>query len=184
MSLKEEQKETKKDDSKTEVASIEQETHDLTASNIVKSHIIASITMGLVPIPLFDLAALTATQMSMLRNLSEHYNVPFDSSNTKPLLTALVGGSLPVLGILGLSSISKLIPGVGSLMGSASLSLVAGAVTYAIGQVFILHFQAGGTLDDFDPKQAQVFFNREFESGKRFVKTMRKEVKANKSQKP
>ena len=150
---------------------------DPLASNIIKNHIIASITLGLVPVPLFDLAALTATQMSMLRSLCAHYAVEFDDGDSKPLLMALVSGSLPVLGVVGLSSIVKLIPGVGSLAGSASLGITAGAVTYAVGQVFSLHFQAGGNLQDFDPRQARAFFKRELTAGKAFVQTMKDELK-------
>lgn len=161
----------------TQMASVSAETQEIAANNIVKNHIIASITLGLIPVPLFDLAALTATQMNMLRSLSGQYGIPFNDSDTKSLLAALLGGSLPVLGILGLSSFAKLIPGVGSLAGSASLGVLAGAVTYAVGQVFIMHFEAGGTMEDFDPKQARVFFKRELEAGKTFVRGIRDELK-------
>lgn len=167
------------------LAAVIDEAHEVAANGIVKNHIIASIALGLIPVPLFDLAALTATQMSMLRNLSEHYGVSFDDSGSKALLTSLVGGSLPVLGAVGFSSIAKLIPGIGTLGGSASLSIVAGAVTYAIGQTFIMHFEAGGTFEDFDPKQSREFFKREVKNGKEFVQSMRdelNEMKHNKQQ--
>lgn len=158
------------------LAAVIDEAQEVAANGIVKNHIIASIALGLIPVPLFDLAALTATQMSMLRNLSEHYGVSFDDSGSKTLLTSLIGGSLPVLGAVGFSSVAKLIPGIGTLGGSASLSIVAGAVTYAIGQTFIMHFEAGGTFQDFDPKQAREFFKREVKNGKEFVQTMRDEL--------
>jgi uncharacterized protein (DUF697 family) len=165
----------------TGMASVSSESHDLSANNIVKNHIIASITLGLVPVPLFDLAALTAVQMNLLRSLSAHYSVPFDDHSSKPLLTALLGGSLPVLGVLGLSSVAKLIPGIGSLFGSASLGVLAGAVTYAVGQVFMMHFEGGGTLENFEPKQAKTFFEREFNAGKAFVQTIKEALKTVKS---
>lgn len=171
-------------DPATEMAAVASEALNIAANNIVKNHIIASISLGLVPVPLFDLAALTAVQMNLLRSLSEHYGVAFDDSSSKPLLTALVGGSLPVLGIVGLSSLTKLIPGVGSLVGSASLGVTAGAVTYAVGQVFIMHFEAGGNLENFEPKQAKTFFEREFTAGKAFVQSIREELKAAKESKP
>ncbi|MBK8452737.1 MAG: DUF697 domain-containing protein [Thiofilum sp.] len=151
------------------------------ANNIVKNHIIASITLGLVPIPLFDLTALTTTQVSMLHSLSAHYQQPFKDRNMKALITALIGGSLPVASIMGLSSFTKLIPGIGSLVGSASLGVAAGATTYAIGQTFIKHFEAGGTIDSFEPKQAKVFFEEKFQEGKAFVKRLKEEVKASSS---
>lgn len=153
------------------------------ADNIVKNHIIASLALGLVPIPLFDLTALTMTQTNMLSSLSTHYEQPFNDMDTKALITSLVGGSLPVIGVLGLSSFAKLIPGVGTLIGSASLSITAGAVTYAVGQVFIMHFEEGGTLEDFDAKQAKAYFEREFKAGKSFVKEMRNELKTIKEEK-
>ena len=103
------------------------------SNNIVKNHIIASLTLGLVPIPLFDLAALTATQMSMLRSLSEQYEIPFEDSEHKSLLASLIGGSLPVLGVVGLSSLTKFIPGVGSLIGSAGWRISAARSKRGIG---------------------------------------------------
>ena len=160
------------------LAAVIDEAQEIAANGIVKNHIIASIALGLVPAPLFDIAALTATQMSLLRTLSGHYGVSFDDHSSKALLTSLVGGSLPVLGAVGFSSLVKLIPGIGTLAGSASLSIVAGAVTYAIGQTFIMHFEAGGTLEDFDPKQAREFFKREVGNGKEFVRSMRDELKS------
>lgn len=167
----------------TEMVDVASASPDHTANNIVKNHIIASITLGLVPVPLFDLAALTAVQMNLLRSLSTHYGVPFDDHDSKSLLTALLGGSLPVLGVLGLSSVAKLIPGIGSLFGSASLGVLAGAVTYAVGQVFMMHFEANGTLENFEPKQAKAFFEREFSAGKAFVQTIKEELKAAKAPK-
>lgn len=150
------------------------------ANNVVKNHVITSLVLGLVPVPLLDISTLTATQLSMLRSLSELYDVPFEDSNSKSLITSLLGGSLPVLGVIGLSSVAKFIPGIGTLAGSASLSVTAGAVTYAVGQVFVMHFEEGGTLDDFKPKQAQLFFKREFEAGKGFVRDIKNEIKAEK----
>lgn len=151
------------------------------ADGIVKNHIIASITLGLIPVPLFDLAALTTTQMNMLRSLSECYGMEPADTDMTSMVTSLVAGSLPVLGVVGLSSFAKLIPGVGSLVGSASLGISAGAVTYAVGQTFIMHFEEGGTLEDFEPKQAREYFKREFEAGKSFVREVRDELKESKS---
>lgn len=160
-----------------ESAMLSEEAQSIEANNTVKNHVIASMALGLVPVPLFDLAALVTTQMNMLRALSEHYGVYFEDSQSKPLVTSLISGSLPVLGVVGLSSVAKLMPGIGSLVGSASLSVSAGAVTYAVGQTFIMHYENGGSLDDFEPKQAQAFFKREFDKGKEFVQEVRNEFK-------
>ena len=150
--------------------------HDLAADNIIKNHVIAASGVALVPIPVFDMAALTATQMNMLRSLSEHYAVPFDDTDIKSIVTPILSGCLPVLGVMGLSSLAKLIPGIGTLAGSASLSITAGAITYAFGQVFAKHCAAGGSLQDFDSQQARRYIKEEFEHGKAFVRDIRDEL--------
>jgi uncharacterized protein (DUF697 family) len=153
---------------------LEDDSHkDLVVRNILKSHIIAAISVSLIPVPFFDFAALTATQINMLKNLCEHYSVAFDETNSKALLVNLIGGSLPVLSVAGLSSLSKVIPGIGSFVGSASLSIIAGATTYAVGQIFNMHFLEGGTLEDFNPKQAQELFKQELKKGKKIIAKMK-----------
>ena len=160
----------------TELEAVAAEVQEITASSIVKNHLITSMGLGLVPIPLFDVSALTTVQMNMLRSLSAHYGVPVRDQDLKSMLLSLAGGAMPVLAIVGLSSFAKVIPGIGTLAGSASLSVLAGAVTYAVGQTFILHFEAGGTLENFDPKQAQAFFRRELAMGKCLVRSIRDEI--------
>lgn len=164
----------------TETETLAADVQEMTANSIVKNHIIASIGLGLVPVPLMDVSALTAVQISLLRSLSSHYGVRVGERDLKPLLYSLVAGAMPVMAIAGLSSVAKLIPGIGTLAGSASLSILAGAITYAIGQTFILHFEAGGTLETFDPKLAKVFFRRELETGKRLVQDIRDELNGSK----
>ena len=148
------------------------------AENTIKNHIIASMGLSLIPVPLVDVSALTATQLSMLQKLCLYYDIPFEEGELKPLLTALISGATPVLGLVGISSLVKAIPGIGTLAGTASLSVMAGAITYAVGQTFILHFAAGGTLADLDMQQAKAFFKQEVKNGKQFVKTLKDEIKA------
>jgi hypothetical protein len=37
------------------------------------------------------------------------------------------------------------------------------AATYAVGQVFIQHFESGGTFLDFDPDKVREHFRQEFD---------------------
>lgn len=140
------------------------------AQNIVKTHMIAGMSLGLLPAPLFDIVALSGTQLNLLRSLSLHYGVDFDKETSKAVLTSLVSGSLPVLTVLGLSSIAKLIPGIGTIGGGISMTALAGSTIYSTGQVFIHHFEAGGTLLDFDGKHWQTFFKQKLDEGKAFIK--------------
>ena len=138
----------------------------ITAQNRVKTHMVAGMALGLLPAPVFDIAALSGVQLNLLRSLCRHYGVDFDEQVSKGILSSLISGSLPVLTVLGLSSVAKLIPGIGTVGGGLSMTLLAGATIYATGQVFIRHFEAGGSLQDFDGKHWQAFFKQQFEEGK------------------
>lgn len=148
------------------LASVSHQNSHVVAQNIVKTHLIAGMALGLLPIPLFDIASLTGTQLSLLRSLSQHYGVDFDEKKGKVILTSLVSGSLPVLTVLSLSSLSKAIPGFGTLGGGISMTVLVGAVVYATGQVFIRHFEAGGTFEDFKSKHWQAYFKKQVEEGR------------------
>ena len=50
----------------------------------------------------------------------------------------------------------------------------AGASTYAVGQVFIQHFESGGTFLDFDPDKVKAYFAEQVEKGKLVVADLRK----------
>jgi len=146
------------------------------AQNIVKANVITSIASGLIPVPLFDIISLTNVQFHMIQTLAEHYQIPADNIN-KSLITSLVSGSLPVASVLGLGSLFKSIPGIGTLAGSGSVAVISGAVAYAVGQVFIRHFEHGGTLEDFDPASAKDYFTEQFKAGKLVARELLQEIK-------
>lgn len=120
---------------------------------IVKYAYGSSLT-GFIPVPLRDIVGLMSVQRIMLNRMSVLYSVPFKKNLAKALLTTLAGSlasgaAAPIAG-----SALKVIPGVGALVGGAGMARLGGASTYAIGRVFKQHFEKGGTLEDFDPKEA------------------------------
>ena len=139
------------------------------ANNIVKNHVMAGSSMGLIPIALFDIAALSANQHAMVKHLCQLYEVDFDARRSKVVVTSLITGSLPALTMIGLSSLFKLVPGIGSLGGSAGVALSGGAVTYATGQTFVKHFSLGGDLESFFAPQFSGFFKKQLNKGKAFL---------------
>jgi uncharacterized protein (DUF697 family) len=130
----------------------------VSAQNIVKTHMVAGSSLALLPVPLFDIAVLAGTQMNLLRALSLHHEVNFDEQKGKVLLASLLSASLPVIAVLSLSSATKVVPGIGSVGGGISMSILASALIYSTGQVFISHFEQGGTLDDFKVSDWKSYF--------------------------
>lgn len=106
----------------------------------------------------------------MLRHLARHYDVDFKEERGKSLVTALVGSSIgSALGFAG-ASVVKVIPGIGTVLGVGSQAVLAGALTYAVGQVFNTHFQNDGSLIDFDTSKMRDKFKEFFSKGKEVAK--------------
>lgn len=135
------------------------------ALGIVRKHMLAGMALSTVPVPFLDVACLTGTQLNLLNNLSVHYGMAFNKERGKSILVAMLSGSLPTTMLMWLSSMSKAIPGIGTLSGGISLSATAGAVIYATGQVFIKHLEDGGGLDNFDGKQQREHFQQALKDG-------------------
>ena len=119
---------------------------------------------GLLPFPVIDAVVVTAIQLRMARKLAELYDVPFSISQGKWLIRSLGGYAVNTTSLLGVSSLSKLVPGVGTLLGMTSMSLVSGASTYALGNVLIRHFERDGNLEDFEPQEHEDQFQSEFKA--------------------
>lgn len=133
---------------------------------IVKTHVPWAIGGGVLPIPGVDLAAVVAVQLRMLSKLADHYGVPFKRDAAKSVVVSLLGDVLGATLAGGLVSLAKFVPVLGTAVGIAALPAMAGAVTYAIGKVFVAHFETGGTFLDLDPKKVKGYFLEEFEKAK------------------
>lgn len=141
------------------------------AGSVVKNHVLISMGAGLVPIPVLDIAAVTAVQMEMVKQIAAVYDIPYPNSFDKSFITALTGSIFARIG----ASLIKAIPGVGSIIGGLSMAIMSGASTYAVGQVFIRHFEAGGDFHDFDPMSMRKVFQEEYEKGKEKAEQWKKE---------
>ena len=71
---------------------------------------------------------------------------------------------------LASASVVKAIPLLGTLVGGVSWLALAGASTYAVGRVFVQHFESGGTFLTLDPEQVRAHYREEFERGEQLVR--------------
>jgi len=121
---------------------------------------------GLVPVPLLDVAGVAGVQLKLVHDLAKLYDIPFAKDRAKALIAALVGGGVPSVLSSGVFSLVKAVPVVGPLAGIALMPALAAAATVALGRVFTQHFEAGGTLLDFDPDKTRAYFQQELEREK------------------
>jgi len=146
------------------------------AQKSVRRHVIYAMAGGLVPVPVMDVAAITAVQLKLLTNLAETYEVPFETTSVKNVLGSLVGGVAGVSAGLWGASILKSIPVVGSAAGMVTVPIFAGASTYAVGKVFIRHFESGGTFLTFDANKAKSYYKEVFEEGKQVASELKDSI--------
>lgn len=144
------------------------------AEAVMKSMMLWSMGAGLVPIPLLDIAAISGVQIKMLNDMSKIYETPFAEHKVKNIIGALVGGVGSIQFGLPLASLVKIIPVVGQIGSIAAVPVMAGASTYALGKVFIQHFESGGTFLDFDPAKVKDHFAKQFEVGKKVAEDVKK----------
>jgi uncharacterized protein (DUF697 family) len=139
------------------------------AEKIIRSHVLWAMGGGLIPIPLVDFAAVTAIQLEMLQQLASLYNVEYSQSKGKAFVSALTGTTIARIG----ASFLKAIPGVGTVLGGASMSLMSGASTYAVGQVAVNLFSNSGTLDIFNEDIIKKAYDQAYERGKSYVSDLK-----------
>lgn len=146
--------------------------NNVRAEKVIRDSVAWAMGAGLVPIPVVDMVAVTAIQIDMLKQLASLYQVDFSETRLKSWIAALSSGVMSKLG----AGMIKFVPFIGSVVGGISMSVLSGASTYAVGQVFVRHFESGGTLLDFDVNKFKEFYLHQFEVGREFVENLGKET--------
>jgi uncharacterized protein (DUF697 family) len=130
---------------------------------------------GAIPIPILDLAVISGVQLKMLAEISKIYDVPFQQSRVKAVVGSLLGAVVPSALSLGLiDSALKALPVAGFVAGG-SMVIFCAAAAWALGKVFIQHFESGGTFLTFEPEKVKEYFKAQFEEGRNVTGTMKTE---------
>lgn len=144
------------------------------AQNIVNNYTAGSMGTGFIPIPFADQIALMGVQRKMLHDLTKLYDLPFSKDISQSIIRMLLNTLLSsqVIKVL-FGNVIKFVPVIGTSLGGVSTSIFNGASTYAIGQVFIQHFESGGTLLDFKPEKIQKDLEEMFKQGTQKAKDLK-----------
>ncbi len=140
----------------------------------IRNHVIGSIGVGLIPMPVVDLVALTGIQLNMLRKLAKSYDIPFSNDKVKNLLGSLIGGGIPVALSTTVASLIKGIPVIGQATGAVTMPILSGATTYAVGKVFTQHFASGGTFLNFNPDEVREYYAQMYKEGEKVATDLNK----------
>jgi len=141
--------------------------------DILKKHVYWAVGAGLIPVPIVDVAAVTAIQLDMLKQVCRFYEIDYSEEKGKAWISAIVSSTMSsFLAKVGASAV-KTIPVIGTFVGITSMALISGASTYALGKVFTKHFEDGGTLDNLDKEKIKEFYDEKVKEGKQVAKKMK-----------
>lgn len=135
----------------------------LKAEKIISNYTKGGALVGLLPWPVIDTLVVAAIQLKMLKSISDVYNVPFSDNSAKAAISALLGSVVPISLRSSLVSLFKSNPASAlvGIVGSLGMSAFSGGATYAMGKVFILHFESGGTLLNFDAEKLRAYYQEQ-----------------------
>ncbi len=132
------------------------------AKKIVNKWSLWSAGVGLIPVPLVDVAGIAGVQIKMISDLAKHYDIPFKKDRGKTAVAGLLGGGVGTsIGTGAIRSLVKAIPVVGTYAGLTVMPAFAGASTKAVGTVFTQHFESGGTMLNFKPDEVREHYQAE-----------------------
>lgn len=140
---------------------------------LIAGHVGLAMSAATLPIPVADLAAVTLVQIDLVQKLADRYDVDFDRTRVRAAVMALVGASLARLG----ASAVKAVPGGGWLLGGATHAALAGATTYALGQVYREHFETRGSLEGPDMDALRARYAAYVERGREIARDLREHVR-------
>ena len=121
------------------------------AKEVIKHNVAWSAGAGMVPVPGLDIVAITGVQLKMINELCNVYGQAFKKSLARPIVISLIGslGASMLAPAVAMTTL-KLLPGIGALLSGTALAGTSAAITYGVGQLFVEHFQKGGTLENFN----------------------------------
>jgi uncharacterized protein (DUF697 family) len=139
---------------------------------IVHRYVAVSAMAGLITLPVIDVAALGGVHVALIKELTDYYGAEFSEHTARNILIAIGASLIPgsIGSILG-RKILRALPFITHGAGLLTMSGFAAAVSYALGLAFIRHFEAGGTLDSFDPENLHRIFARRVHNGPPYSRT-------------
>ena len=121
--------------------------------------------VGLLPGNILNFAAILAVMVTMVWRIATTFGHRQGHNRIKGSIMALIGAMIPTSIGHGIAAAVIAIPAIiaGSVLYFLVTPVLAYALTKAVGNTFVMHFESGGTLLNFDPKGFQEYFVKEFQ---------------------
>lgn len=143
------------------------------AVRIVNLYSKIAAVAGLLPTNILNFAAILAVQVTMVWRIANTFGHRDGKNRIRGSILSLMGSVVPTTLGHGIGFVVAAIPAViaGSVLYFLVTPVLAYALTQAVGNTFVMHFESGGTLLTFDPKAFQEYFLKEFQEAGGTLKT-------------
>jgi uncharacterized protein (DUF697 family) len=157
--------------------SLEQAEHQKRARRVnllVRNHSIVGAAFGAVPLPPAAMGLVLANALKMLHKLSTIYDVPFRRDVGKTIISSFLTGcgTVSISGRVAFG-LGLAIPSAIPVLNVVTTPVFGAAMTYAIGHIFIQHFESGGTFLTLDPDKVRAHYAKLFEEGQELAKAQK-----------
>jgi uncharacterized protein (DUF697 family) len=112
-----------------------------------------SLLTIVLPNTIIEYVVISGIQLKMLRDMSSLYGIPFKADALKVILGSVLGGGIAYFLSDIYSGLVKSIPFVGKPIALLSEPAIAYVTTYAVGFVFLEHFERNGSFDNINLEQ-------------------------------
>jgi uncharacterized protein (DUF697 family) len=128
---------------------------------LVHRYVVVSAGAVLIPIPIVDTVALAAVHVELIRQITQYYGKEFSEHAARNLLIAIGTSLVPAsLGSVVSRRVIRALPLMTHGLAFAAMSAFSAFVSYALGTLFVEHYESGGTLHTFDVNRLHRVFSR------------------------
>ena len=146
------------------VVEVQELTKEDQCNKLINSASTWAAAATLIPVNGVDMAALAAVEANLIIDISAVYGEKLPKYAVSGVISTLLGTLVPMYGAkLTIPFLLKWIP-FGNLVGAATMAGFGAAATYAIGKVFVNHYENGGTFGTFNASTASTQLKSDFAS--------------------
>lgn len=127
------------------------------AQVLVKNYTLGAASLALLPFPVVDQLLMVGLGVKMVHDLCRHYDVEFKANLARGIVASLLSGITGGVLAGGISTLTKGVPVLGTLY-AGRIAISSASITFALGTVFINHFESNGTLLKVDPEWFKELF--------------------------
>lgn len=113
---------------------------------LIRHSVYGAMGVGIVPLHWFQFASVAAVQLNLVRQLSNLYGVAFKEGIARKIIASVAGAGTSTLAAPLLRTAVASIPLVGLPLAVGAQPLMNGLTTYAVGRMFVTHFERGGSF--------------------------------------